>query len=74
MGNARRNINSQGSEGFMDIVVVVTALVTFIGGDVLSEAVVKALVEIRGLIVELALVTGSELGSGLLLFILCVFP
>jgi hypothetical protein len=74
MGKVRGNINGQGSKGFMDIVVVVTVFLTFIGGNVLSEAFIKALIKVRGFIIELALIVSSELGFGLFLFFLGVFP
>ena len=58
----------------MDIVVVVVAIFAFVGSNVLSEAFVEALLEVRGFIIELALVASSELSFGLLLFLLRMLP
>ena len=55
------------------VVVVVVTFLTFVGGNVLSETFVEALVKVGGLVIEFALVAGSELGFRLLLFFRCVF-
>jgi hypothetical protein len=52
------------------VVVVVVAIFAFVGSNVLSKAFVEALLEVRGFIIELALVTSPELSFRLLLLLL----